>query len=152
MNLNEALNTLKAAGYKLIKEADAGKIYLCYSLYGGRAHYNPENMYVHAVSDNKLAISNAITNWALSGPDDISWCGAIVIDNTVAEKYRALVGKDVADTDDGRELLNLVDNNQYEFNGTDFMDIFVKYEDEDDPAEAATVEVQDYIEDQLAGL
>ena len=129
MNLTEALKTLKSAGYKLIKEnISENRNFVCYSIYGDRAHNNPETAYIYAVSQNKQDIINAITNWFEAGPDDIWFCGVIEVDDTTAKRFKEIGKIDIADTPYVKELMTLIENPLIEYSG----DVGLEYYDEDD--------------------
>ena len=53
MNLFEAKKLLKERGYKLIKESVGEQQYVCYGIYGDRAHTDPETANIYAVTSDK---------------------------------------------------------------------------------------------------
>ena len=127
MNLNEALATLKIAGYNLIKE-NADNYFLCYSIYGDRAHSTPENADIYRISKNKKEIIDAIVDWFEAGPDDIWFCGVIIVDETTANNFKNINNENFADSDDCKILLDLIKNTPLEYSGDSGLDLF----DEDD--------------------
>lgn len=125
MNLNEALKTLKLAGYKLIKEDAAGnRNFVCYSIYGDRAHTNPETAYIYAISQNKQDIINTITNWFEAGPDDIWFCGVIDVDDSTAKRIAEFGKEDIADTQYVKELMPLIENPLIEYSGDSVFELY----------------------------
>jgi hypothetical protein len=129
MNLNEALKTLRTAGYKLIKEDAAGnRNFVCYSIYGDRAHTNPETAYIYAISQNKQDIINTITNWFEAGPDDIWFCGVIDVDDSTVESFKKFGKEDIADTPYIKELMPLIEKPLIEYSGDSGLELY----DEDD--------------------
>ena len=125
MNLNEALKTLRTAGYKLIKEDAAGnRNFVCYSIYGDRAHANPETAYIYAISQSKQDIINTITNWFEAGPDDIWFCGVIDVDDSTAKRIAEFGKEDIADTPYVKELMPLIENPLIEYSGDSGFDLY----------------------------
>ncbi len=128
MNLTEALNTLKTAGFELLKEDTDGRNFLCYGIYGDRAHSDPETAYVYAVTKNKQEIIDAICDWFSSGPSDISFCGVAIVNDTGAEKLNRLGKEDLADTPACQQLMQFVAKSALEYSGEDGLELY----DEDD--------------------
>lgn len=130
MQLIEAKQILKKHGYKLIKENNGAKQYVCYGIYGDSAHNNPETATIFAVTSDKKVLVNCIVDWFSIGPDDISFCGVIPVDNNIADEFTSVVGdENIADTPTCDKLMSLVDaGNNLEYSGDEGLD----YYDEDD--------------------
>lgn len=128
MNLNEAIKTLKTAGFELLKEDDEGRNFLCYSIYGDSAHSDPETARIYTVTKNKREVIDAICDWFTGGPDDIFFCGVTIVDDTAAEKLNRLGKEDLADTPACQMLMQFVAKSVLEYSGDYAMDLY----DEDD--------------------
>lgn len=148
MNLNEALKTLRTAGYKLIKEGVAGnRNFVCYSIYGDGAHESPETAYIYAVSQNKQDIIDAIVDWFEAGPDDIWFCGVVDVDDSTAKRLTEFGKEDLADTPYVKELLALIENPLIEYSG----DVGLEYYDEDDE-EGSLLRIRDMVTNDIESL
>lgn len=128
MNLNEAIKTLKTAGFELLKEDAEGSNFLCYGIYGDRAHNDPETAQIYALTKNKREVIDAICDWFSAGPDDIFFCGVTIVNDRDAEKLNRLGKEDLADTPACQQLMQFVPKCALEFSGGDAMDLY----DEDD--------------------
>jgi len=131
MNLNEALKTLETAGYTLINEAISGsRNFVCYSIYGDRAHSDPESAYIYAISQNKQDIIDAINNWFSAGPCDIWFCGVIEVDDATAEHFKEFGKEDIADTPYCQELMGYINNPLIEYSGDDGFEFYDENDEE----------------------
>ncbi len=129
MNLFEAKQLLKNHGCKLIKEAQDEKLavkdnYICYSVYGDRAHSNPETAYIYMVSPDKNKIIDTIVDWFSAGADDIWYCGVIKAGLVTARAFQRMGNKDIADTPQCETLLRHLPNAVLEYSGEDGLEFY----------------------------
>ena len=118
MDLNEAKQLLKNNGYTLIKENTGAQQYVCYGIYGDRAHTNPETANIYAVTSDKNELIDIIVDWFNMGPSDIFFCGVVPVDDDTAAEFAAMGNDDIADTPDCAKLMNLIkDGNNFEYSG-----------------------------------
>lgn len=130
MNLNEAIKTLKNAGFELLKEDAEGSNFLCYGIYGDRAHNDPETAQIYALTKNKQEVIDAICDWFSAGPDDIFFCGVTIVDDRDAEKLNRLGKEDLADTPACQQLMQFVPKNVLEYSGDYAMDLYDENDEE----------------------
>lgn len=129
MNLNEAIKTLKNAGFELLKE-DAESNFLCYGIYGDRAHSDPETAQIYALTKNKQEVIDTICDWYGAGPDDIFFCGVTIVNDRDAEKLNRLGKEDLADTPACQQLMQFVPKCALEYCGGDAMDLYDEKDEE----------------------
>ena len=129
MNLFEAKQLLKNNGYQLIKENNNDSAYVCYYLYGDRAHYTPESMEIKTATTEKAEVIDTLASFFNIGPDDISYMVVVKVNPNELDTYKALIDKDISENKKLRDkLLGLEQGTSgidyIEYNGTDFMDVW----------------------------
>lgn len=145
MNLFEAKNLLKKHGYKLIKENTGAQQYVCYGIYGDRAHSDPETANIYAVTSDKNTLIDKIVDWFNMGPSDIFFCGVVPVNSDTAAEFEAMGDADIADTPDCAKLMNLIkDGNNLEYSGDEALEYYDP-DDEDGSLDAIRIRVTDDI-------
>ena len=148
MNLTEAKQLLKKHGYKLIKENTGVQQYICYGIYGDRAHADPETANIYAVTSDKNVLVDNIVDWFNMGPSDIFFCGVIPVDDDTADEFAAMGNDDIADTPNCVKLIDLIkDGNNLEYSG----DSMIDYYDPDDE-EGSIAAIRNIVTDDIMAL
>lgn len=130
MNLNEAINTLKSAGYKLIKENNE-PTYMFYEIYGDRAHKDPEWAYVRAVTSDRKELIKQVIGFINYGPDDITYGGLCYLDSDADIRImRKALNKENLSSSEHATLLRLVNRAGYELNGAGLIDDLLEYDED----------------------
>lgn len=143
MNLFEANQLLKEHGYRLIKENTGAHQYVCYGIYGDRAHTDPETANIYAVTSDKNVLVDKIVDWFNMGPCDIFFCGAVPVDDDTAAEFAAMGDDDIADTPNCAKLMNLIkDGNGLEYSGDEALEYYDP-DDEEGTLEAIRIRVTD---------
>ena len=147
MNLFEAKKLLKERGYKLIKESVGEQQYVCYGIYGDRAHTDPETANIYAVTSDKNELIDIIVDWFSTGPSDISFCGVVPVDDDTAAELAAIGNDDIADTPDCAKLMALISDDNFEYSG----DEALEYYDPDDE-EGSLAAIRKMVTDDIMAL
>lgn len=142
MNLFEAKNLLKKNGYKLIKEHAGAQQYVCYGIYGDRAHSDPETANIYAVTSDKNKLVDIIVDWFNMGPSDIFFCGVVPVDDNTAAEFAAMGNDDIADTPDCAKLMDLIKDSNFEYSGDEALEYYDP-DDEEGSREAIRIRVTD---------
>lgn len=148
MNLIKAKQLLKEHGYKLIKENTEAQQYICYGIYGDRAHSDPETANIYAVTSDKNVLIDNIVDWFNMGPSDIFFCGVIPVDDDTADEFAAMGNDDIADTPNCAKLMDLIkDGNNLEYS----CDSMLEYYDPDDE-EGSIAAIRNMVTDDIMAL
>lgn len=147
MNLFEAKQLLKKRGYKLIKENTGEQQYVCYGIYGDHAHTNPETANIYTVTSDKKELIDVIVDWFGMGPDDIFFCGVIPVDDDIAAEFAAMGNDNIADTPDCAKLMDLINDDSFEYSG----DTGLEYYDPDNE-EGSLAAIRKMVTDDIMAL
>lgn len=147
MNLFEAKNLLEEHGYSLIKESTGEQQYVCYGIYGDRAHTDPETANIYAVTSDKNELIDIIVDWFGMGPPDIFFCGVVPVDDDTAVELAAIGNDDIADTPDCTKLMSLISDDNFEYSG----DEALEYYDPDDE-EGSLAAIREMVTDDIMAL
>ena len=128
MNLNEAKQLLSKNGF-LVERINRRMLYLCFYLYGDRAHSTPEAMEIKCATLKKSEVIDTLVSFFGYGPDDVSYMVVAKVDVNSVNLYKSLIGQNIADDEKMRNrLLRYMRGTQgvdyVEYNGTDFLDIW----------------------------
>lgn len=128
MNLNEAKQLLSKNGF-LVERLNRRMLYLCFYLYGDRAHNTPECMEIKCATLKKSEVIDTLTSFFSYGPDDISFMVVAKVDLNSVNLYKSLIGQNIADDEKMRNrLFRYMRGTRgvdfVEYNGTDFMDVW----------------------------
>lgn len=130
MNLNEAINTLKSAGYNLIKE-NSGPTYMFYEISGDHAHERPEWAYVKAVTTDRNELIKQIIGFINYGPDDITYGGLCYLDRDADIRImQKALNKESLSPRERVTLLRLANIDKYELNGAGLIDDLLEYDED----------------------
>lgn len=130
MNLNEAIKTLKTAGYNLIKE-NSGPTYMFYEISGDRAHERPEWAYVKAVTTDRNELIKLVIDFINYGPDDITYGGLCYLDRDADIRImQKALNKESLSPRERVTLLRLANRDDYELNGAGLIDDLLEYDED----------------------
>ncbi len=130
MNLNEAIKTLKTAGYNLIKE-NSGPTYMFYEISGERAHERPEWAYVKAVTTDRNELIKLVIDFINYGPDDITYGGLCYLDRDADIRImQKALNKESLTPRERVTLLRLANRDNFELNGAGLIDDLLEYDED----------------------
>ena len=130
MNLNEAIKTLKTAGYNLIKE-NSGLTYMFYEISGEHAHERPEWAYVKAVTTDRNELIKLVIDFINYGPDDITYGGLCYLDRDADIRImQKALNKESLTPRERVTLLRLANRDNFELNGAGLIDDLLEYDED----------------------
>jgi hypothetical protein len=130
MNLNEAIKTLKTAGYNLIKE-NSGPTYMFYEISGEHAHERPEWAYVKAVTTDRNELIKLVIDFINYGPDDITYGGLCYLDRDADIRImQKALNKESLTPRERVTLLRLANRDNFELNGAGLIDDLLEYDED----------------------
>lgn len=128
MNLVEAKQLLSKNGF-LVERINTRGLYLCFYLYGDRAHSRPECMEIKCATRKKEEVIDTLVSFFNYGPDDISYMVVAKVDWNSVNLYKSLIGQNIADDETMcnrlfRYMRGTRGVDFVEYNGTDFMEVW----------------------------